>query len=536
LTKTLKQKKVSELEHYYNIAYVITRDKNITIEIDNNLPTAHYDTKLNHIVLTNKLFPSDFEKDYPKKHERVNDGVVSHESAHSIITLPYYDKYKFWIEQKTSSQLAKFVTNLIEDKRVNDFVETRYRFDYGKRLKEFRTLLKDTYKFEKFEDPDLFFGLLIMKGLYDYQIDDKDILQQLKTKFPHVPINEEDEKAFLNSLQKINLDIQKCLGVIEDSKYHILFKDLKEDCDKIYEVCQKYTYSQGNIPQFNNGKKPIELNEKLKEEYKNEEKEQEPNKNKSRFAGKGKGLNIPTPQPNKLEYERLVRRNQKEITELQTLLKRIASPILKLEQYQKHGRLMSKIIAKAYSTSLKRRVENIYEFKTQQYEAKKINLGVIIDYSGSMSHAECQDFTTILNEVFGNWLTYSSYGLYIFASDYQRIKTPYEDFKTTKYRVGGIKLTGGTMLNNCLKEVWKILGSISNELTKIIIIVSDFYLGDYEQVKETCKSINERGIKIINLVTVGNMIKAKELSEYSIQTNKEDLPKRLIELYVACTR
>jgi len=125
------------LEALRTMVVVITNDRSWTVKRDDSLITGvtKFDEKT--IYLTTRSLP----KGLPEwKMERMLDGLCAHEAGHIVVTMPYTVAYGAWMQTKTYPLLAKFITNVFEDLRVNFYVANRYRFDFGGRMEELHRL------------------------------------------------------------------------------------------------------------------------------------------------------------------------------------------------------------------------------------------------------------------------------------------------------------------------------------------------------------------------------------------------------------
>ena len=124
----------ANLEAMRTMIVVMSGDKAYTVQRDDRLSTASCNMTEKKIMLTTQLIP----KGLPQwKAERLLDGVCAHEGGHIVVTAPYADAKMRWIKMQPYPFLAQHVDNILEDLRDNFYVENRYRFDFGQRLKSF---------------------------------------------------------------------------------------------------------------------------------------------------------------------------------------------------------------------------------------------------------------------------------------------------------------------------------------------------------------------------------------------------------------
>lgn len=121
----------ANLEAMRTMVVVMSGDKAYTVQRDDRLQTASCNVHDKKIMMTTQLIP----KGLPQwKAERLLDGVCAHEGGHIVVTAPYAEAKERWIKMQKYPFLAQHVDNILEDLRVNFYVENRYRFDFGQRL------------------------------------------------------------------------------------------------------------------------------------------------------------------------------------------------------------------------------------------------------------------------------------------------------------------------------------------------------------------------------------------------------------------
>ena len=172
----MKTEIAKKLEKLHKIALIIAKDKKIGLKWSRSAPTAFINYENNTITLTDNGLPKGSQK-YPRFYNWSLEALVSHEAGHRLLSFPFYKTFSRWIEQKRLKNLAKEINNIIEDKRVNYFIEKRYRLDLGKKLKLLyeieRKLLekkletdKKDFNPKKLTTIQIFLAILTNKGLY----------------------------------------------------------------------------------------------------------------------------------------------------------------------------------------------------------------------------------------------------------------------------------------------------------------------------------------------------------------------------------
>jgi len=528
LSKTIKQ--------LSDIALTITHDRKLTIRYKPKEKTAFYEPLKNRITITSQALPKGIDK-YPRIHNKLLDGLTAHECGHRIITLPNYDRFKRFEEQQKFQKLAHVIVNIMEDKRVNHFIETRYRFDVGKRLRFYREVTKDMGDKElKYFDRKilrdtnqgiLLLGTLVNKGLYD--ADTKHLEAFMKT----------ETKKQAKTLLKL----------LEDVQYTRIKHYLVKTAKNMYDIIAEHLESEDGIGQFipttfEEGEMTGELSEALKKKLEQEERDMEEQEKlkedleKGAGAGKGTGEEIPAPEPDFDKYLGLVERNSSEIQRLLNKLKQFIRPTVIRRNFQKRGRLMHGIVAKAYTASLSRDVHRIYETNRCTFEKQKVAISILIDFSGSMDFSTSCNVCTILNEVFGAWLEDKAYSLLVFGADYQKIKTFHEAFANTRARVGGISVdAGGTRAHEPLLDIARMFATVEPFRHRILVFASDYAFGDETETLEAIKMISKMGVTIlfVGLCGYSRMNSFAKDVKHIYRTeisNVSDLPELFIQAYL----
>lgn len=506
-----------EVEELQNIAISIMQDKSIGVIIDNTAETAYTDYK--NLYVTIKLVPPELRK-YTRVVSRILDGQVAHEAGHIVVTRPVKMRLMEWEKRQHNPSLADMVHQTIEDKRVNHFILQRYRFDFAHRLQLLadvsNRLWTDTLKMQlakkRNENPanamkpesyfldEMIIAIAGIKGLWG------------------VPV----EKEFQLNEKQLEF-VNKTAEILEEARFDKMVMSIVNRHQQLYNYWKTYVEQAGkssrqgeHVPKNLGGDMELEAgqgtakaiakmekNLKKQEQQAKEEAERERKRlekdGKTMAAGSGTGLSIPTPVPNERAYERIVQRNREHIERLLNLLKRLAKPKLETEKWRKQGRFMTEVLGKAYASSLARKVDNVFSRKTYQLEKAEACMGLLVDLSGSVNEEDAKNTLAVISEVAGRWLRDEDFAIMVFGSDYQKIKAFVEPYHTTRIRIGGITCLGGTELRNPLDEMYKMLKSQHNGRTKILAIVSDFYVSRAEECKKLIKVIENDEISVIGL-------------------------------------
>jgi len=553
MAKVKKQRKtpaqIRNLRHLREIALIITKDRRLAVVFDNKSPTSAYFPIFNKMVIAENICP-DVVKKYPLLRQKLLDGAVIHESGHRLLTHPLEANYKDFEGHVKFPNLAHSCMNLVEDKRINRFMKSRYRFDYGKRLVFRHEVIRDTIETDLKSMslnnliPDVkvvkLIGALGNIGLYnaDASLITKDFDDDMKR------------------------DLQTMLKILDDVRFKRVRRDVIKAVKKVYYILEDYATS--DLENFNIllpseirggqlGKAISDLMMKkleaegIKLEKEAEEREAEAERQKrgetesGASAGIGTGDEIPSPEPNIEAYETIIARNKPEIERLLRKLKQIMTPQIVKADYQKRGRIMRGILAKAYTRSLVRTVSRIYHHSDLRYEKQRVAIQILVDFSASMNRTTAEDIITILTEVFGNWLEDKGYSISVFGENRQKIKTFFETFDKTRARIGGINVNSwGTMLETSLQDTIKMMNGIDGERKKILIVCSDFALGDESESLKAFEQILKMDVKLIMVKLCGyrRLPTLEDNKDVEVMEckNIEDLPEIFADIYMKIAR
>lgn len=531
-----------QLEELRNIAVIITNDKTLKVRYDEKYPTCAFNYEDNCIILTTNAYP-DWVKLQPKLTEKLLTSSTLHESLHRKMSRPLVKYVEKWIQQLNMlkhglPKLAGEVVNIVEDKRCNYYGKNRYRFDLGKRqlLKEliFKDIIDSNapmqlaqLKVHPYGINGIMLGAFANKGLYDADI----------TLFKAEMTPEQQE------------DLEKALKILEQVKYQSLRINVINAEKEIYELLHKHIKTEDGLKEMMlveddgtmKGDISPELKKKLEKMIKEEENKEKDDKitndlKKGNTAGEGTGNEIAAPEQNEGEYFQIVQKVKPQIDRLLSQLKKVVKPIMERDIYQKRGRMMCNLISRSYTNSMHRPVTNVYIQNTTKLEKEKVNIGMLIDYSGSVSRTTALEITTILTEVFGNYVEDYGFSIGAFAENCQKVKSFFEPFATTRARIPNISVNScGTRMHDLLESYLKMFNAIHEDRRKIVVIASDFCLSDTEECEKLLKQYEKAGIQIIlfgfdnsSVKRVFHNIKAQRFEMHDIL----NLPEDFIQVYI----
>jgi hypothetical protein len=278
------------------------------------------------------------------------------------------------------------------------------------------------------------------------------------------------------------------------------------------------------------------------------EKKKELNKEaqKGKKGGGGAGRDIKPPEIDLNDFNERRIRLTKQIQEMKDMLKFKTAPRLVTQKYQRGGRMMSGILARAAVTGQRREVRNIYQLPRYQYEENDVMMALLVDMSGSTDPEVMKDSFVLLAEAASSWMPQENFSLWAFGSDFQRIKDFTEDYQHIKGRIGGMKDLGGTVISPALFKIGKMFHELRQRSgVKMILILSDYQLSDPEAIEFLDKMANEENVIPMLIANGGYDESVESARTAAIAANKWcggrypivlmpkaiDLPRRFLETY-----
>jgi hypothetical protein len=187
------------------------------------------------------------------------------------------------------------------------------------------------------------------------------------------------------------------------------------------------------------------------------------------------------------------------------MLKFEAKPKYESLKFRPQGRMMQGLVAGAFVQARNRPVSDIFSKSIVKYETEETTLALVVDLSVSTDFETMMNTLTIIAEVAGQWLPDENWAIFAFGDKFQKVKTFFEQYETSKFRIGGMKELGGTELGVPLFKIREMFKKLKQKPgNKICIIVSDFGLyGDDParsrvQVQRMKKEANVETICIVN--------------------------------------
>lgn len=512
------------------VVAVVANDNTLSVQL-NESGRACIEWNAKRITLSDKAIPKCYRV-HPLLTRYFRLALAMHEAQHWSFMKGMIDEYNRWINSRRHPELATMALNIVDDYRGNTWLEESY-IDIGQRITWMNRAMLKAWK------PQL--GKMLRKAVKDGE---KAFLENPVNFVVHGAIQcailGVDVQAFSEEWAmwtgyfpppEAIASIQKIVDASWESKYKSQ-ETIFESYQEVYRILEMNSekkwnkksdgsvevvpgpyrsggQQRGGMPIIDMSKVPINFGgdaevegqkgEALKEAEKLKEKlPDSPGNEYQTHAGKGAGTECPTPEADEGVYRSLIMRNQPYIISLLNKLKTLMQPHLESQKYQKSGKLMTKHLAKWVTQ--RRPVENIYQRKKFTLEKQKVALSLVVDLSGSMDTQLARDVLTTIAEVGGQWLDDEDLAVFVFGSEYQKVKAFNEPYRSTRARIGGVNCLGGTMLAECLRNVHKMYrASVPDSKMKICVIVSDFAIGDAEETHKEMALMVKDGIRFIGV-------------------------------------
>lgn len=562
-----------------------TGREDVPVLFDDKIHTAQ--TDLSTIFITHNSVPENL-RGYDDVVFIALKGQTLHEAGHIKYTVEVDQEYKNWAKRLHGSELTQLIRNLIEDSRINFRMSEPYRHGVGENLKDWHRVLGASWVWTERKEiakmaldagadwkgvppkKEIINRFITIKGLYGRDIE---VDELIKDYFPNIPQEWKD-------------DMDKGAEILRKARTHrIWLKELFPDANNLYRIMQKYAPDgvegggegrpkyggdgggqpidgmpsgedkpEGRIVKGGGmdagdwpapyGKKELEAPTDIVdgveiEQQKKEEQQVQKTAGKSRGFGaaKGTGEDIEYSRPDEVAYKHRRDALASIIQRMRNMLKFESKPKYETIKYRPQGRMMQGILAQAVVQARNRPVTDIYSKNTVRYEKSETTLALVVDFSGSTDFETMVNTLTIISEVAGMWLPDENWGIFAFSDWFMKIKTFFEQYETTKYRIGGLNdlvssdsnvkhRMGGTELGVPLFKVREMFKNIRNKPgNKVCIIVSDFALyGDDPQrskiqVKRMKREANVETICIVNTreyYMEDALKKAKDLSKHVV--------------------
>lgn len=567
--------------------------EDIPVLYNGDLPTAM--TDLSTIYITDKVVPSNL-RGYEDVEFAVFKGVTLHEAGHVKYTLAVQPDWEKWQKQLHNSELPALIRNLVEDSRINFRMSEPFRHGVGLNLKDALSVVGAAWVNTERKQiaalatkagkdwpglppkKEIINTFIAIKGLYGR---DKEVDEIIKDYFPKMAQEWKD-------------DMNKGAELLVVGKTKRIWLDIRAIAQNLYRIMQKYapdgtegggTAGEGRgggggpggmgkpvdgMPDEDNkpegrvvrgggmdpgmwpspyGKKEVEapgelVTEAEDKQVKKEEEEKQLKAGKGRGFGasKGTGEDIEYPKANEVAYK--ARRNKLAsiIQQMRNMLKFEAKPKYETIKFRPQGRMMQGLVAGAFVQARNRPVSDIFSKSTTKYEKEETTLALVVDLSTSTDLETMLNTLTIIAEVAGQWLPDENWAIFAFGDRFQKVKTFFEQYETTKFRIGGMRDLGGTELGVPLFKIREMFKKLKQKPgNKICIIVSDFLLyGDDParskvQVHRLKKEANVETICIVNtreFQMEGSIKEAQKLSKHVVRMpNVGHLAKEFFKVY-----
>lgn len=489
------------------IGVVITGDRGWTVVRDDSKPTCSCTYATKTVLMSAAVVPEGLPQ---WKVNRLLEGEAAHEFGHAIITMPYayanngkVAPYAAWISSKRYPRLAHYVESILEDLRVNFYVKNRYRFDFGPRLEAIH-IANTPAVLEFYKSMGSVFEKTVVATMI-LTLRDIDVTGDLSPAFAEAA---KGSAAILKAAQfkRTARDLVKAI----DQAYNLLEKLMPRDVNdhsipNIMGGLARLTATKEQIDEAERERqaelKKQEEEAELKKQAE-EGKEEEESPQVQVAAGVSTGAEEPHPKPDPAEYQRLVLRNMPHITALLNRLKVLQKTYFKVNRFTKHGRYMAELQAvwRSLSKSGGKPYSRRYEGREIQQEKLKVKMGLLVDVSGSMDTEQAKDVLTVIAETAGKWLPSGDFAIAVFGTNHAMIKTFTEHYRTTRARIGGVVCMANTNMARPLEVLMKMLASYRRtEYALVLVVVSDFYMGDQEDTKKILMAAERLGVRVIGV-------------------------------------
>lgn len=464
-----------------------------------------------------------------------------------------------FIDDSRNHALAHSCQNIVEDRRVNGYMTRRYRWDIAPRLELLLKVTGDsmlstvldwikTGNLNTSVDPvtkqakepgDMLATMvncIAAEGLYM-----KDT-SEIRKYLPDDVVLDVAKGIVAHPKQ----DIDICVQAISESEWKILNQAVTSYYYKLYRVLTKYskvmprdkvvapTGTGGSIASRELLRELAELDASYKKKAL-EEALKEKDSSGHTGIGVGLGLEMEKLDSDMKDYLERVARLQPIINKMLKRMKIKIRPMYRPIKYQRKGRLMTEVLGKAYIQSRYGVLRNMYSGLEKKIEDVDIALGLMVDLSGSMNTDEAKDILTIISEVAGRWLRDTDFSIYVFGSNFARVKDFNESYFNSRGRVGGVQCMGGTELLYPLISLREKFRAMPQWKRKVLVIASDFQTSQDKKCQELLDQMRKDGTTPIGIAMCqyGDLDYVKTFTKdntLGIDKN-EELPDRFFEVY-----
>lgn len=528
-------KEVSLAEKFTPLIAAYSREPRVHVEVNNRLDTSDcaYATKTPNshqyedsgevrVRLTNQLVPKGLRGD-----EEIVDiflkGEAAHEAGHIQYSRSKVSAENWLIANRYRAELVREISNIVDDAWINWRLKIAFNTDPLARTFDIvkETLSRAWYNHLAHEptNPQNVLSAIWLYTLYDRKP------KQLKG----------EALKIAESCRKITTNISIMAMANTNSKFSgSYWRD--NVVIPIYQLVKPFYQGQSGMPKQVHGSgygegdgegetldnsRQIDISEdiaealgevidldKMAEEKKARDEKQGKDAGKGKGGhigedsqgghgfGKGTGREIKPLKADRSAYLKLVHRNTKPINELLRKLPQLTKPQLVVEEFQRHGRLMSQMMGRIFTQSLVAEVPNVYELATTRNERTRVKMGLIVDFSGSMNTEDSRNGIAIISEVLYRWIPSSDFGIFAFGSEFTRVKTFDESYDTTRFRLGGTVQMGGTELGTPLRSMIRAMDSLGTDDPRVIVIFTDMAVDD---ISAEVAEANRLGIKLMVL-------------------------------------
>lgn len=275
--------------------------------------------------------------------------------------------------------------------------------------------------------------------------------------------------------------------------------------------------------------------------WEEQERKEKLKQSKNNHVGMKPGDYIAYPPPDEHEYGLLYADCSSTIDQMKDKLKFDAHPVSYRKRFIKQGSIMQDAIARVIPMSqVGFEVPNIYKRTIRKIETQDCYMTLLADLSGSMGSWIVKRAFTVVAEACGQWIPDERFAMYIFGTNFAKLKAFDEPYSKVRYRIGGLEQWrsydgGGTVMHLPLKHILDYTKKVlPDQKQKVLIILSDWELSNSGHDNKTHELLDEfvsRKWIVINLA-FGSLDLAKQYPGLAKRcATFTDLPNTFFEIY-----
>lgn len=273
--------------------------------------------------------------------------------------------------------------------------------------------------------------------------------------------------------------------------------------------------------------------------WQEQEKEDRERKRCSTGVGKEPGEFVAHPPPDEVQYGRLYSECSSTIEKMKDRLKFDAHPVAYRRKFIRQGAIMQDAIARSVPTSQAGfEVPNIYRRTMRRMEVEDCYIVLLADLSGSMDAWTVKRAFTVVSEACGQWVPDERFALYVFGTNFAKLKGFDEPYSKVRYRIGGLDQWmafdgGGTVMHLPLKHILDhTKKALPDNKQKVLIVLSDWQLGGCSRTHALLTEFINRHWIVLNLSLCSDVRNAQIYPGLAMPCSSfNELPKVFFEVY-----